>query len=51
MKARRTRRCTLQERWRLQGFNDTKVLLAALKREVAADHDAEAMQQHIAQVI
>ena len=33
------------------GFEDTKVLLAALKREVAANPDAAAIQQHIAQVI
>jgi hypothetical protein len=33
------------------GFNDMKVLLAALKREVAANSDAAAIQQHIAQVI
>lgn len=33
------------------GFEDTKVHLAALQRVVAADPDAAAMQQQIAQVI
>ena len=42
--------CKLQE-WRLLGFEDIKVRLAALKRELAADPDAEAMHRYVAQVI
>ena len=40
----------LQE-WRLLGFEDIKVRLVALRRELAADPDSEAMHRYVAQVI